>query len=76
MADSHTRARAHRLHTSSAQLRTGDYYGSVVNRFARLRALAHGGQVLLSGVTAELMRGPVCRRARSLRDLGQCYLKD
>jgi predicted ATPase/class 3 adenylate cyclase len=63
------------LHTGEAQLRTGDYYGSAVNRCARLRGLAHGGQVLLSGVTAELVRDslPV---GCGLRDLGQHYLKD
>ncbi|MBV9326948.1 MAG: tetratricopeptide repeat protein [Chloroflexi bacterium] len=63
------------LHTGEAQLRAGDYYGSAVNRCARLRALAHGGQVLLSGVTAELVRDSLPQGC-SLRDLGQHYLKD
>src|SRR5438105_6044572 len=36
------------VHTGEADLREGDYYGSAVNRCARLRALAHGGQTLLS----------------------------
>src|ERR687885_566155 len=44
------------LHTGDADVRDGDYYGSAVNRCARLRAAAHGGQTLLSGVTAELVR--------------------
>jgi class 3 adenylate cyclase len=44
------------LHTGEADLGDGDYYGSPVNRCARLRALAHGGQVLLSGTTAGLVR--------------------
>src|SRR5439155_25944596 len=39
------------LHTGEADLREGDYYGSEVNRCARLRALAYGGQVLLSQAT-------------------------
>ncbi|MBS0319630.1 MAG: hypothetical protein JSR18_03745 [Proteobacteria bacterium] len=39
------------LHSGSAELRDGDYYGSSVNRAARLAALAHGGQLLLSAVT-------------------------
>src|ERR687885_2386729 len=32
------------LHTGEADLRDGDYYGPAVNRCARLRAIAHGGQ--------------------------------
>src|ERR671933_2464492 len=35
------------LHTGEADLRAGDYYGSAVNRCARLRAVAHGGQTLV-----------------------------
>jgi class 3 adenylate cyclase len=35
------------LHTGAAELRDGDYYGSSVNRAARLAALGHGGQTLL-----------------------------
>ena len=42
------------IHTGQIELRDDDYYGPTVNRCARLRALASGGQVLLSGVTAEL----------------------
>src|SRR5262249_14870639 len=44
------------LHTGEADLRDGDYYGSAVNRCARLRAIAHGGQALLSVATEELVR--------------------
>jgi TolB-like protein/class 3 adenylate cyclase/Flp pilus assembly protein TadD len=42
------------LHTGTAELRDGDYYGSAVNRAARLAALGHGGQTLLSAVTHDL----------------------
>jgi class 3 adenylate cyclase/tetratricopeptide (TPR) repeat protein len=44
------------LHTGEAYERGGDYYGPIVNRAARLRALAYGGQVLVSQATAELVR--------------------
>ena len=42
------------IHTGAADWRGGDYYGSAVNRCARVRGLAHGGQTLLSQATAEL----------------------
>jgi AAA ATPase domain len=63
------------LHTGEADLRDGDYYGSAVNRCARLRGLAHGGQVLLSDVTAGLANASRAKPL-SLRDLGQHHLKD
>ena len=44
------------LHTGAAELRDGDYYGPTVNRAARLAALGHGGQTLLSEITHELCR--------------------
>jgi predicted ATPase/DNA-binding SARP family transcriptional activator len=43
------------LHTGDALPRDGDWYGPAVNRAARLRALASGGQTLVSGVTAGLI---------------------
>ena len=42
------------VHTGDAEPRDGDWYGPAVNRAARLRALAAGGQTLVSGVTAGL----------------------
>ena len=57
------------LHTGSAELRQGDYYGPVVNRCARIRGLGHGGQLLLSTATAALVRDALPARA-SLRPLG------
>jgi len=44
------------LHTGNAQYRQGDYYGSTVNRAARLMSIGHGGQILLSQVTYELVK--------------------
>ncbi|OBI75610.1 BTAD domain-containing putative transcriptional regulator [Mycobacterium sp. E740] len=43
------------LHTGEVEFRDGDYYGRAVNRAARLRSLAGGGQILCSGATAELV---------------------
>lgn len=44
------------LHTGEAEGSEGDYYGPAVNRCARLRGLAHGGQVLISEVTQSLVQ--------------------
>lgn len=60
------------LHTGEVELRDGDYYGSAVNRAARLMGVAHGGQVVVSTATSELVRGgPV-----ELLDLGEHRLRD
>lgn len=63
------------LHTGAATWRQGDYYGSDVNRAARLRSAAHAGQILLSRATAEAARGRLPSEA-STRDLGLHRLKD
>jgi predicted ATPase/class 3 adenylate cyclase len=63
------------LHTGEGELRDGDYYGSAVNRCARLRGVGHGGQVLLSEATAALAR-ELLPSGTSLLDLGQHRLKD
>jgi class 3 adenylate cyclase len=44
------------LHTGEAELRDGDYYGSTLNRAARLMSAAHGGQIGISRATEELVR--------------------
>ncbi len=63
------------LHTGEADVRAGDYYGSAVNRCARLRSIGHGGQALLSLATVELVRDALPANL-TLRDLGQHRLKD
>ena len=43
------------VHTGDVQLRDeGNYIGTTINKAARLRDLAHGGQTVLSGAAAEL----------------------
>jgi predicted ATPase/class 3 adenylate cyclase len=63
------------LHTGVCEERDGDYFGPVVNRTARLEAVAHGGQILVSGITAELLSDAL-PAGLSLRDLGLHRLKD
>jgi predicted ATPase/class 3 adenylate cyclase len=63
------------LHCGTAQLRDGDYFGPTLNRVARLRDAGHGGQILLSAVTATLVRGQAPDGVE-LRDLGVYRLRD
>jgi predicted ATPase/class 3 adenylate cyclase/sugar phosphate isomerase/epimerase len=63
------------IHTGEAELRDGDYYGTAVNRCARLRAIAHGGQVLLSQPAYALVRDHLPAGAEVI-DLGEHRLRD
>jgi predicted ATPase/class 3 adenylate cyclase len=63
------------IHTGTADERGRDYFGPAVNRVARLLGIANGGQVLLSGATADLVQGDLPSQA-SLRDLGEHRLRD
>lgn len=62
------------LHTGTAELRNGDYFGGSLNRAARIMSAAHGGQVLLSAATAELVRARLPEGV-TLREMGEHRLK-
>ena len=62
------------LHTGEAELRDGDYYGPSLNRAARIMSIGHGGQVLLSETTAQVVREQLPKDIYLL-ELGEHYLK-
>jgi predicted ATPase/class 3 adenylate cyclase len=61
------------VHSGAAEARDGDYYGTAANRSARLMAIAHGGQILVSDAAAALVRDD---DDIVLRDLGEHRLRD
>ena len=63
------------LHAGVVECRDSDYFGSPVNRAARIMSAAHGGQVLLSQAVVDSVR-EILPAAVSLRDLGRVRLKD
>ena len=64
------------VHTGEVQLRDeGNYAGPTINRTARLRDLAHGGQTVLSGATEPLVVDRLPEGAW-LTDLGTHQLRD
>ncbi len=63
------------LHAGVCEERDGDYFGPAVNRAARLLTVAQGGQVLVSGVAAELLSEELPDGV-GLRELGTHQLKD
>lgn len=63
------------LHTGEAELRGRDYFGQAVNRCARLRSIATGGEVLVSAATRELARDRLPEHLE-LVDTGERQLKD
>src|ERR1043165_2753134 len=62
-------------HTGEAEIRDGDYYGSALNRAARLMSVAHGDQIVVSQVTGDLVRDALPDGVE-LVDLGEHRLRD
>lgn len=63
------------LYTGEAEVRDGDYHGIAPNRGGRLRATAHGSQILCSQVTQQYVARR-CPPGISLRSLGLHRLRD
>ena len=63
------------LHSGEAIARAGDYFGQALNWAARLMSIGHGGQILVSAATAELVRDQT-PPGTALLDLGEHRLKD
>jgi predicted ATPase/class 3 adenylate cyclase len=63
------------VHTGEAEVRLDDYVGLDVHRAARICAAGHGGQVLISSSTRELV-GDELPGDVALRDLGEHRVKD
>ncbi len=63
------------LHVGDVERRDNDFFGSVVNRAARIMSAAHGGQVLMSEAVASLVRDRLPAEV-ALLDLGRVRLRD
>ena len=63
------------VHAGVVECRDGDYFGSAVNRTARIMDAGHGGQVLVSQAAADLASDRLPDGV-SLRDLGAVRLRD
>ncbi len=63
------------IHTGSPKVHDGAYVGMDVHRAARIAGAAHGGQVLLSSATAELVTECLPEQV-TVKDLGSHQLKD
>ncbi len=63
------------IHAGTAEIRDGDYFGPALNRSARILAIGHGGQILVSAMAVVLAADRLPDGAE-LRDLGSHRLRD
>jgi predicted ATPase/class 3 adenylate cyclase len=63
------------IHSGEAISEQGDYFGPTLNRVSRLMSAGHGGQILVSASTAQIITNQLCGEC-DLRDLGSHRLKD
>ena len=63
------------LHTGEPRVEHGGYVGLAIHRAARISSAAHGGQVLMSSTTRDLVADDL-PDGLGLRDLGEHRLKD
>ena len=63
------------LHAGSDSRRGHDFYGTTVNRAARVMSAAHGGQILVSNAVAELVRSSLPDDF-ALHEIGAVRLRD
>ena len=63
------------IHTGEAEVLDGDYGGGAVNRADRLMSVAHGGQIVVSAATEELLHDALPEKYGFV-DLGEYRLRD
>ncbi len=63
------------IHAGSAETRDGDFFGPALNRVARLLAIGHGGQILVSSAGAAVLADDLPPDVELL-DRGEHRLKD
>ena len=63
------------MHMGVVERRDNDFFGSAVNRAARIMSVAHGGQVLMSQPVADLVSSRL-PQGMTLKSLGSVRLRD